>query len=113
MTTEELINQISDHLQEVNADEKERVKRIDEMLDFLNWNKRITELTKSEKLAFSRAMAGDITEKERKLIADAADEKKEYYISSLARANYIKKCAWVSYLSGNGEKPVVLEDENH
>ena len=108
MKTDELIDLISEHLQEVNDDEKERMQRINAMLDFLNWNKRITELSKKEKVAFTQAMGGHITDSERAIIADAADEKKkEYYIDSFARANYIRKCAWISYLSGEGEKPIV------
>ncbi len=67
-TTDALIDLISDHLQELNDNKEGRVKAINEFLDFLDWNLRITELSDAEKVAFSNAMEGGLSEKEHEKI---------------------------------------------
>jgi hypothetical protein len=110
MNTEEVLNVMDAHLQEVNADQKERLSRINEMLDYLNYNKRLTELSEAEKQAFVDTMEGStLSEYDRKKLDGLKSEKeRDHYINEVARTVYFRRCAWLSYLSGErADKPYV------
>ncbi len=110
MKTNELLEHISEHLQEVNSDTTERLKRIDKMLFFLNYNRRLTELFEVEKLDFANCHEGyPWTENMGKTYDNAPDQKtKDDYIDMWARSNYFRLCAWDNYLSGHtNDKPTI------
>ena len=115
METNELMEHISEHLQEVNNDTVERLKRIDEMLFFLNFNRRLTELSDEEKEDFDNCHKGfPWTENMRTTYDNAPDQKtKDYYIDMWARSTYFRRCAWENYLSGyTDDKPIVQKNES-
>lgn len=113
--TEELLEQISEHLQEVNNNTTERLKRIDEMLFFLNYNRRLTELSNEEKQDFIYCHEGFPWTESMKATHNNAPNKatKDYYIEMWARSTYIRRCAWNDYLSGKtNDKPTVQKSGN-
>jgi hypothetical protein len=110
MTIDELLETIDDHLQKVNDDIKERVKRIDGILDFLNYNRRLTLLSPEEKQDFYYCNEGYPIEGNLKKAIDKCKTEKEknYYIDMWARTTYFRQCAWLNYLYGNTqEKPPI------
>ncbi|MEK7070687.1 MAG: hypothetical protein AAB966_02680 [Patescibacteria group bacterium] len=114
MKTDQLMELIDEHLQEVNSDTTERLKRIDEMLFFLNFNRRLTKLSDEEKQDFANCHEGfPWTENMRATYDNAPDKKtKDYYIDMWARSTYFRRCAWESYLSGyTNDKPTIQKSE--
>ena len=111
METDKLLDLISDHLQEVNDNQGERVKRIESMLDFLNFNLRLTNLSKEEKEDFVNSVEGyPLTEEMRKTLDNCpSEERKNYYISMWARSTYFRKCAWLDYLCGKTDKKLSIK----
>lgn len=112
MKTDEIVDLISDHLQEANSDRPERLSRIKEMLDFLNFNLRFTELTDEEQVDFVMTEEGTHpwTKEMRKKFDNATKEHQHDYIDMLARSNYFRLCAWRSYLFGETkDKPSILK----
>lgn len=111
MKTDELITAISDHLQEVNDDTKERLKRIDEMLFFLNFNRRLTELSDEEKEDFVYSNEGyPWTDDMRKAYDTATDDiTKQQYLEMWSRSTYMRQCDWNSYLTGQTEEKPILQ----
>lgn len=110
MTTKQLIGLIDEHLQKVNKSTKKRIDRIKSLIDFLNYNLRITELSKNEKIDFVRTMEGGFLTNEMRTTLEncKTEEKKEHYIDMWARSNYFRKCAWLQYLHGEVEnKPLI------
>lgn len=110
MKTEELFTAIDNHLQSLNNKEDERIKAIKELLDFLNYNLRLTELTAEEKQDFIKTIEGNnLSDACRDKINNAKSEtEKNYYVDMYARANYFRKCAWMDYLYGkSNEKPTI------
>ena len=110
MKTDEIVDLIDEHLQEVNKNKEERIKRIKEMQDFLAYNLRISELTERELDDLGRTMEGVyFTDNMRKTLDDCkTEERKNYYIEMWARSTYFKQCAWMSYLHGEcSDKPFV------
>lgn len=110
MKTEEILNIMDAHLQEVNDDQKERLSRINEMLDYLNYNKRLTELSEVEKQAFVETMEGAaLTDAQRQKLKGMDKKQQDLYFDELARTTYFRRCAWLSYLSGERtEKPITV-----
>ena len=111
METNELMEIISEHLQKVNSDTTERLKRIDEMLFFINFNRRLTELTDEERVDYTMSHEGyPWTENMRKTYDNARDqETKDHYIDMWARSRYIRQCAWDDYLAGYANKKPTLQ----
>ena len=108
ITEDQLLNLLSEYLQEVNNNKQERLRRIDIFLEFLMYNKRITELNGKEIIAFVKVMEGSLTKEERKKMDDCKSEKeREELEHSLATLNYIRKCAWTDYLLGKRLIPIV------
>lgn len=110
MNFERITEVIDDHLQEVNDDQKERIKRIKEIQDFLAYNLRLTELTPDQLEDFGQTMdGGRLTDNMRKTFDECkTEDRKDYYITMWARSNYFRQCAWMSYLHGECvEKPFV------
>lgn len=111
MTTENITELMYDHLQEVNNNTPERLKRIDEMLFFLNFHKRLTELSKEERQDFCYCQEGfPWTEEMKKTYENAStEEKKDYYRTMWATSTYMRRCAWDSYLAGYTNKKPTLQ----
>lgn len=115
MKTEKLTKIISDHLQEVNKDQAERIKRIKELLDFLNYNLRLTELSDEEKEDFIGSQEGyPLNDNMRKTLDECKGnpKKEDHYITMWARSTYFRRCEWFRYLTGETkEKPMLLSKE--
>lgn len=111
----DILSLIDNHLQEANTDDAERMKRIDEIIDFLMYNKRLTALSPEEKLAFVQTMEPELSDEERKVINGCKTKKdKEHYIDMWARSTYFRRCAWMAYLHGEStDKPftTLLKDK--
>ncbi len=113
MKTDKILNIIDEHLQEVNDNTEERVKRIKTFLEYLNYNLRLTELSDEEKQSFVGSMDGAPLSPEMKKTMDECKKKsteKEYnhYIEMWARSIYFRRCDWLQYLHGEtNEKPFV------
>ena len=109
MKTEELLDIIDEHLQEVNSDTEERTQRIKNILDFLNYNFRLTELSEKEKEDFVHCMEGyPLNDNMRETLNKCeTEDKKSHYINMWARSTYFRQCAWFEYLYGNtNTKPI-------
>lgn len=105
MKTSELLNLIDDHLQEANSIPTDRVNRINEILTYLNFNLRLTELSELEKQDFVNCMEGfPLTDDQKKTLNDSTEERKNYYIDMWARSTYMKRCVWLTYLHGESDK---------
>ena len=102
MKIEDLIIIIEEHLQEVNDNTKERVTRIKNLLDFLNYSLRLTELSEKEKEDFYGSIKGyPLNDNMRKTLEGCPNEEiKDYYITMWARSTYFRRCAWLQYLHG-------------
>ena len=117
METAQIVDIISEHLQEANNNDVERLKRIDEILEFVNYNRRLTMLTDEEKQDFIYCNEGypreTWTEDMIKAYDNAPDQKaRDYYIEMWARSTYFRQCAWHNYLFGHtDEKPFVKKAE--
>lgn len=114
MTTDELMDSVSAHLQEVNGCKVERLARINKLLDFLQYNKKITELTDEELKDFASCMdGGNLSDSEREKLTSTTDEvKREHYIEMWARSVYFRRCAWLSYLYGETTDKPTLKANN-
>jgi hypothetical protein len=105
---DEILDKIDSFLQLSNGNTKERLDKINELLSFLNYNKRLTELSKEEKLNFVEAMEGaNLTDKQRKILNESDVKMKDHYIEMWARSTYFRRCAWISYLHGKGDIPTI------
>ena len=103
MKNNELLLEIIDgHLQELNKDAEQRAKCIEELIDFLQYNLRITKLTPEEKEDFYYCNEGYPFRDNQKKTIDGCKTQKEIdcYIDMWARATYFRRCAWMSYLFG-------------
>lgn len=111
-TTEEVKEVIDEHLQQVNDNTEERIKRIKDIQRYLMYNLRLTELTEKEKDAFISTMeGGDLSDADRAILDNCKSEKElDNRISNIARATYFRRCAWLSYLNGETDvKPPVTQ----
>ena len=104
MTTDEIIDIIDAHLQEVNSNRDERLSRINEILGFVSYNKRLTELTDAEQKDFVCCNEGYPFTSKQQNILDKNPHKKDYYLNMWARATYFRQCAWLGYLFGETDK---------
>lgn len=108
MKTVDLIDLIDEHLQEANSDTKDRIDKIKTILDFLNYNLRLTELSDDEKQDFMGCIEGyPLTDEMRETLDNCkTEERKNYYYTMWARSTYFKRCAWMQYLCGEtDDKP--------
>ncbi len=80
------------------------------MLDFLNFNSRLTKLSDEEKQDFTYCNEGYPRTEEMQASYDNADEeRREYLLDMWARSTYMRLCMWRGYLSGNTDKkPTIL-----
>ena len=87
-------------------DPKERVKKIDDLLHVLNYERRVALLTRDEMADLeSLALSPEAVEK---LRSAKTEKEREELIKMYARARYFRKCAWVDYLNGvRPDKPVI------
>jgi len=101
MSSQKIIEAIDRFLQESNHDKEERVKKIKEIQDFLNYNLRITQLTDKEKTDFVYCIEGyPLSKGQSELLDECTDQRKDHYINMWARSTYFRRCAWLSYLHG-------------
>jgi hypothetical protein len=105
---EKIMDQIDLFLQTLNNDSKQRSESIKELIDFLSYNLRVTELSDLQKRDFVYCMEGyPLTDKQHDLLTKSNDKEKNYYIDMWARSTYFRRCAWLTYLHGQGEIPSV------
>lgn len=115
MKTDEVLNVIDEHLQEVNSDQKERIARIVQIQKYLSYNLRLTKLTDEEKENFVESVeGGHMTDEMRKTIDNCkTKEQKDHYYDMWARSTYFRKCAWMSYLHGEtNDKPFASKEKS-
>jgi hypothetical protein len=111
MSTDKIIILIDKHLQEVDADPEKRIKRIEDILDFLNYNLRLTKLSNEEKEDFVNSMEGyPLTDEMLKTLKLCKNKQEEdHYITMWARSNYFRQCFWLEYLKGKSDtKPILM-----
>lgn len=87
-----------------SLDEEKRVDRIDELIHFLNYQRRYLLLTDEERAhACDESLSPAMRDKLDKAKTEAEREK---LIQMYARGNFFRKCAWADYLNGvTEEKP--------
>ena len=102
MKTDKIIDLIDEHLQEANSDKEERIRRIKEITEFLNYNLRLTELSDEEKQDFVLSMEGyPLSDEMRKTLDNCTtEEQKDHYFTMWARSTYFRRCKWLNYLKG-------------
>jgi len=103
---EEIIEVIGNYIDQF-IDEEGRIggiKEIQRVLDFeLRWAKLTDEERKEARSV--RELGVEMFE----LLATMTEERREEYLSGVARAEYIKQSAWAGYLSGKSdEKPTIF-----
>ena len=113
MTTDEVIDVISQHIQETKPDSLEAVKRLDKIIssisEYVNYTRRLMALTDVEKQDFMDTMEGrGLTAEQRKTL-DTQPDKRNYYIEMWARSNYFRRCAWLAYLYGEEDHPPAVQ----
>ena len=82
----------------------DRLETIDDLFHRLNFERRLTALTKEERAHMQNATLSDKAEAALKKAETPA--KREESIVMYARSIYFKRCAWVDYLNGGRtEKP--------
>jgi hypothetical protein len=91
-----------------NLPKEEKLEILEDALHHLNFEKRLTKLTHAQLLHMTGSTLS-IPQLER-LNNCKTDEARKMVIEEYARAEYIRQCAWVDYLNGNGSVPV--EDPN-
>ena len=105
-----ILEVIDVHLQEVNDDQALRLSRIDGLIDFLQYQRRLTALSDEEREDYGYTLQGyPLTDEQRKIMDDCKSEKaRDYYVEMWARSTYFRRCAWQSYLFGQTtDKPSV------
>ena len=104
----DILVQIQNTIEQKN-DDKWRIEKCDEILDYVNYYKRLAELSDKEKLDFIHCNEGfPLTDEQREVLNKSDDLKKDYYFDMWARSTYFKLCAWLNYLGGHTkEKPPV------
>lgn len=102
MSTDELIDLISDHLTDQSIPKQEMLTRYDQIQDYISYARRIFDLSDNAKKDFYETMEGGIvTDEMRSTLNKCKTEKdKDYYIEMWARSNYFKQCSWMAYLHG-------------
>ncbi len=113
MTTTQINKLISSHLQEVNRNTKTRLHRIDKLLFVLNYELRLTRLSKEEKIDWVHCNEGfPLTDNQSKVLDICkTEEKRNYYIEMWARCTYLRLCAWRAYFAGESDKKPFLEQK--
>ena len=105
----DILEQLQEHFEQGKTD-KEKTDKCEEVLDYVNYYKRLTELSEDEKRDFVYCNEGfPISDGMRKTLDKCKTEKeKDYYYDMWARSAYFKLCAWLNYLGGHTkEKPTV------
>lgn len=106
---------IADYIESLKDNDEEAMKFISSTIDYLMFHKRFLELKPHEKIAFEKVLdGGELNDRERRRLDELTnEEEKDNYIGQIARTNYFRRCAWLSYLHGepNCDKPFVAEPE--
>jgi hypothetical protein len=96
-TIEDLILQELD----CSSDDDERIKRIDDLLHILNFERRVACLSDAERHAMVSAGDGRISPEMRQRIdACKSEAERKSLIDGYARTCYFRQCAWSDYLNG-------------
>jgi hypothetical protein len=110
MKTEEVMEVIYKHLEDAKSDAV-RLKKVNELLDYFNYCKRLFSLTEDERIDFIGTMDGaPLTESERNTLENTKDNRVtyNYYVKMFARSTYFRRCNWLAYLHGDtDEKPKI------
>lgn len=88
---------------------EEKVEILEDALHRLNFEKRWTKLTHAQLLNMSGSTS--LMAQLERLNNCKTDEAREMMIEEYARAEYIRQCAWVDYLNGNGSVPFEDPDQ--
>lgn len=95
---EELMNLLSEFMPQVDETEMREVLAC--VGSYIDYCKRLMDLSPEEKIDFMYCMEGyPLTDKQR-LLLDENPGKREYIIERWARSTYFRRCAWMSYLNG-------------
>lgn len=78
-------------------DTKERINAIDDALHRLNFERRVTLLTDTQRKHMSEAPS---LQQLKAMNECKTDKERDALINDMARATYIKRCAWADYLNG-------------
>jgi hypothetical protein len=116
MSAEEKVKEaIADHIESLKDSDVQRLEFINATIAFMMFHKRYAELKPHEKIACDMALDGShLNDNERKKLAQIKNKMhKDEYLSGIARANYFRRCAWLSYLNGdpNCDKPNIAEPQ--
>jgi hypothetical protein len=108
----EVLEYIGSYLDESNDDDTKRLSKIEVMMNFLEFEKRVTELTDVEKQHYFNCLNGPRLSDEMKATLKGCEtpEHKEYYIKMWARSTYFARCAWETYLHTGKDKPFVAQE---
>ena len=100
---------IGNYLDESNSDSTKRLSKIEALIKFLEFEKRVTEMTDAEKQHYYRCLDGpQLSDKMRATLDSCTtEEKRNYYIEMWARATYFTRCAWDTYLHTGKDKPQI------
>ena len=107
--TIEIIDRIGDFLNDCREKE-DRIKKLGELKDYLDFNLRLTELSDEELESYHRCHDGPVLSDEMRATLDSCKTgtQRKYYTEMWARALYIRRCEWDSYLYGEtDEKPAI------
>lgn len=100
----DILKQIEDYVLSQKKPDLQ-IQAISDVLDYGNYLHRLHTLTPEEQNDFLNTMeTGNMTEEKRMILNNATAEQKDYYLSSWARDNYFKRCAWLQYLYGDTEE---------
>lgn len=80
-----------------------RQKRVDELLHWLNFERRLAALTPAQ---IEHMSVRELTQAQRDALAACkTEEARDILITGLARGRYFVECAWADYLNGNTASP--------
>jgi hypothetical protein len=89
---------------------KRRLQRIEDLQRLLNFERRLAMLTREERAS---AHGVQLSPAMRQKLKVSSPTEREKIIEGWARAIYIRRCAWQSYLNGEtDEKPPVSKKKN-
>lgn len=108
-----MIDIIDEFLAE-SEDTPKRVFKIKELLSYLNYNLRLTELSDEELNAYRQCVDGPVLSDQMRATLEGCktEDGRKYYTDMWARSVYFRRCAWDEYLYGETDKkPFVAPKE--
>ena len=97
----DIVKTIQHYLDLSKDDKKERLDKIGDLIHFLNFEKRLTELTEDESAAMMNSDNGNENDIfQYRLLHCRTDTERDELVADMARRKYFIKCAWSDYLNG-------------